>query len=476
MQIITAAVTVILAALAGYFSLILTSPTEVLVGPVRVEFSLKPSWQGKSVVELPPAGSLEANTHIAPAAAVYSLKEITVTEIEELTDAGSPSRQAMVNWREPVSSELNSFLIRAGALAAVAGGLVAALLRRRWRWALAGAAVGLASAALVAGAAYATYDTSGFREPRFSGNLAYAPEIFDFSQQTLANLDAYENRIPEIAESLRLTVNELHGLPADAPGDDAIRVLHISDMHASTAAAGLVKTVADLYRVDLIVDSGDSTELGTTFEARYLSTYLPLPPPYVWVAGNHDTPTITGAMNEFPGVTVLDDGFVTVAGITMGGFADIASAGPGVEPADDRQLAEAAKKIARKVDEQKPAPFMIAVHDPKMAGQLAGRVPVVLHGHTHKESIAVRDGTVFMDAGSTGAGGLRGFEGNSESPSTLHVLYILREPMKLVAADTVTIYGFSQEFSVARRVFGEGEGGFDGLEEEAAVALRSSFP
>jgi len=42
-RIITAAVTIVLAALAGYAALILASPTDVHVGPLKFEFALRPA-------------------------------------------------------------------------------------------------------------------------------------------------------------------------------------------------------------------------------------------------------------------------------------------------------------------------------------------------------------------------------------------------------------------------------------------------
>ncbi len=77
LRILFALVTVAATVIAAYYALILSSSTEVAIGPVRVEFSLKPALHGKSIVDLPPAGSIEADTHSAPAVVSYSLKEIS---------------------------------------------------------------------------------------------------------------------------------------------------------------------------------------------------------------------------------------------------------------------------------------------------------------------------------------------------------------------------------------------------------------
>lgn len=470
---IMAMLTVILAALAGYFAIILASPDEVMVGPMRVGFSLQPAWHGKSVVNLPPAGSIEADTHAAPVRVAFTLEEIRVAQLADLTDSNSAARQELSNWRKPVEDEVASLLVRLGAISAVAGGLSAALLRRRWRWALAGAAVGLATASLIGGLVYQTYDTGAFQEPRYNGNLIYAPEFLAFSQQTLANLDTYEARVPEIAGSLFKTAGQINQLPPALPGGDIIKVLHVSDMESSEAAARLTKTVADLYQVDFVVDTGDSTILGTQMEARYFSSYLPLSMPYVWVAGNHETPSIVEAMKGTQGVTVLDGGVVTIAGVRVTGFPDLSAGRASPEVASDAEISAYASHIGAAVQSGSPPPFMVAVHDPKLASQLPGKVPVVVNGHTQRENIEIINGTVFLDAGSTGGGGYRNFEQGRESPSTLHILYIQKNPMKLTAIDIITIYGFSQEFSVERRILAAGEGSYK-LQEPGNISAMAA--
>ncbi|MCL4473195.1 MAG: metallophosphoesterase family protein [Actinobacteria bacterium] len=473
LRVLFTLVTIAATVIAAYFALILSSSTEVAIGPVRVEFSLKPALHGKSIVDLPPAGSIEADTHTAPAVVNYSLKEISVADVGELTDPGSPSRQALDNWRDPVGAGVRSLILRVALVTVLVGAAVAGLLQRRWRWALAGAALGLFTAVAVGGMAYTSYDTSAFSEPRYEGGLTYAPEILDFSQQTLANLNSYEDRVPEIADSLYRTVSALHQIPQAPPEADTIRVLHVSDMHSSAAGADLTKSAVKLYNADFVIDTGDLTDLGTSFEMGYPATYLPLPVPYFWIGGNHDTPLVTRTMRETPGVTVLGDEFKTAGDMVIGGFPDPAALSITPEPSSDVIQAKEAARIAGLVDAQKPRPFMVAVHDPKQAVLLAGKVSVVVDGHTHRQGITVDKGTVFLDAGSTGGGGFRSFNHDAETPNTLQVLYIRKDSLKLVAVDSISISGFSQEFSVTRRVFGPDEGMVKETQLQQAVSAGS---
>lgn len=467
-----AAATLMLAAVVAYFTLAAASATDVTVGPLRVELSLRPSWTGSTVVEIPPAGAVEADTHTAPVAVAIAVKEITVTDIDELTDPESETLRALENWQEPVRREMVKMVARGVLIAALAGALVAGALRRGWKWGLGGAVTGALVAVVLGATAYATYDVSAFSEPNYTGSLARAPEIIAFSEQTLANLDTYGDRVPEIAESLYRTVSELHQLPAEFPEGETIRVLHVSDLHNSPAGASLISRVAGLYSVDMVIDTGDTAELGLAAEADYPRSYLPLPAPYIWIAGNHDKPEMAAAMAEVPGVTVLKDSFTEAAGLTIGGFFDPAARVPGPESLADAQIAEDAERIAAVVAAHQPRSFLVAVHDPRQGARLAGLVPVVLNGHTHNAGIAVRDGTVFLDAGTTGGGGYRGFEDERESPSSLQVLYVQKKPLKLLAVDSITIYGFSQEFNIKRRIFSSGEGRL--MQEEALAPGASS--
>lgn len=453
-----AALTVIASVVVAYYVMILVSPTEITVGPVRAEFSLKPALHGKTVVDLPPAGTIEADTHSSPAIVNYSLKEISVNEVDDLVSIDSEARAQLENWREPLGREAASMIVKVALVSVLAAGAVAGLLHRRWQWALAGMGSGLVTVLLVCGLAYGTYNIQAFNEPRYSGSLTYAPDVLAFSQETLANLDEYEDRVPEIAESLYRTVSALNQLPAAPPEEDTIRVLHVSDMHSSAAATGLTRTTADLYDVDFIIDTGDLTDLGTSLEARYPSSYLPMKVPYLWIAGNHDTPTIIKTMESTPGVTVVGGRFVQESSILVGGFPDPAALSISPQPSSDGRLAQDAARIGGIVDSQSPKPFIVAVHDPKQAARLDGKVPVVLNGHTHRESVVVSNGTVILDAGSTGGGGFRSIAPGGESPSSLQVLYIRKDPMKLVAVDSISIFGYSQEFSVTRRVFAADEG------------------
>lgn len=446
-------VSVLVAVALAYFAVLSVSASEVGIGPVLIGFEARPAWRGESSVEVSPAGSLSAETHRTPVKLVFTVKEIAVDQAGELTRSGSPARESLSDWRGPVEARARALLYKLVAVAAAVAAMTIWLILRRWRWALAGAALGALAVLTLSWLTWATFDLGAFAEPRYTGSLAQAPEVIDFSQEVLANLDEYSDQVPRIAESLYRTINELQKLPADVPLDDAIRLLHVSDLHDSEAGAELLERVANLYEVDLVVDTGDIAELGLPFELDYPSSYLPLDVPYIWIGGNHDNPAVMETMKQIQGVTVLEDSFTEVDGLRIAGFADPSAGDILPRPATASMLEENQRLIEATLAANPPPPQIVAVHDPGQGRLLAGEVQVVLSGHTHMDAIEVVDGTVMATVGSTGAGGLRGFGNGNESPSSLQVLYFDRGSQDLLVIDTIVIYGFSQEFQVSRRVF-----------------------
>ena len=94
---------------------------------------------------------------------------------------------------------------------------------------------------------------------------------------------------------------------------------------------------------------------------------------------------------------------------------------------------------------------LVAVHDPAMARQLVGSVPLVLAGHTHNRNVTTdHTGTMIMVQGSTGGAGItaRGLERLRDGqplPLTATLVHIARSGERkgtVVGYDEVTVGGF----------------------------------
>ncbi len=104
--------------------------------------------------------------------------------------------------------------------------------------------------------------------------------------------------------------------------------------------------------------------------------------------------------------------------------------------------------MAAKVAERRPD--VLAVHDPRLAEDSAGKVPLVVAGHVHRRTSETRDGTLILTVGSTGSTGLGTFTVESEQAYEAEVLHF--RDGRLDVVDYVTVRGISGAFSVERQV------------------------
>ncbi|MEU1407617.1 metallophosphoesterase, partial [Streptomyces sp. NPDC005728] len=205
--------------------------------------------------------------------------------------------------------------------------------------------------------------------------------------------------------------------------------------------------LVEQYRVNVIVDSGDTMDHGTAAENGFLDPIGDLGVPYVWVRGNHDSRTTQRYLQRLRNVHVLDDGRAeTIAGLRFAGIGDPQftpdrSTAPGGDAAE--QLA--GDRLATALRDQRAAgtPVDVAVaHEPSAARETDGEVPLVLAGHLHRESTEVmKYGTRLRVEGSTGGSGLRAVEGRYPDPIEASILYFDRAGRRLQAWDEIRLGG-----------------------------------
>src|SRR5439155_17681833 len=192
-------------------------------------------------------------------------------------------------------------------------------------------------------------------------------------------------------------------------GGDEIRVLHISDIHLTPLGLTFAQELARAFHVDFVVDTGDLTSFGTPAESFILRFMSGFEVPYVYVRGNHDSPDLSQQMRRIPNVTVLDGGTKTIKGITVYGLGDPAFTPNKHLAVDDAQLADLVRsvgpRIAADLEALPSPPTIVAVHDERMADDVAGIVPLVISGHFHVFAARERGGTIYLQSGSTGGAG-----------------------------------------------------------------------
>nr|WP_258016579.1 metallophosphoesterase [Streptomyces sp. AJS327] len=155
-------------------------------------------------------------------------------------------------------------------------------------------------------------------------------------------------------------------------------------------------------------------------------------------------------------VYVLDEGVpMNVAGLRLAGWGDPQfTPDRSVVPAGDPAEREAGQNLADALRAQKTAgtPVDIAVaHNPVLARETDGQVPLVLAGHVHRPKTEVLEqGTRLKIEGSTGGGGLRAVEGAEPEKVLASVLYLDRRK-QLQAWDQITLGGLGRSTAEVSR-------------------------
>ena len=360
------------------------------------------------------------------------------------------------------------FVARLLALAAL-GGLAAglALPGRSARRALAGALIGLVTVAVPGLVVVKTYDLKAWRQPKYTGMLATAPWLLGTLEEKLNDLDAFRAEIRNLARNLHEFYSKVDGWQPVKLGNGTVKVLHVGDVHNNPAALDLIAQVVRDFRVDLIVDTGDLTDLGTPIEATLVSRVGSLGVPYVFVPGNHDSSSVQSELRSRPNVKIVDDGVVEIEGLRILGAAEPAAYQFTAEPVTGRRLAEFSRRVAARYNALAAPPQIVAVHSIEQAKALIGDAPLILTGHTHQSSLTRKKGTVIDDVGTTGAAGMRNFKVKEGPPYSLKVLYFSERSKKLLAVDSLTLSAASRDFALERRLIA---GSRDGLKKAPASA------
>ncbi len=432
--------------------LTLASRTEVPIGPFRTTFSVTPSFTGDSEVLLPPLGSLQLNTHDGPAHLRVSVDGLDRKQTEALFADPAGIQRASQTAVQDFRSGVERIVVGATGAGMLGAMILAGLVYRRVREVAWAGGLSLAILAGSFGVAALTFNPRSLTEPRYQGLLANAPAVVGDAQRLANRYDEYAAQLQKMVANVSKVYSTVAQLPIYEPGDNTVRVLHVSDLHLNPAAWSVIRSAVEQFHIDVVVDTGDMDDWGTTVEANFVDSIALLKVPYIFVRGNHDSAVTQAAVGVQPNAIVLDNRVVTVDGLTFAGIGDplftpdkaVNPQGSGDSPQTLDELTAAGQALAQTCIGSQPKVDVALVHDPKMAVPLAGRVPLVLAGHEHERRTATMvngpDKTRLRVEGSTGGAGLRGLEGEHPRPLEMSVLYF--DPAKeLLAADEITVGG-----------------------------------
>lgn len=433
------------------------------VGPFRAELSLTPSLTGDTQVVIPPLGALRLNSHDGPAHLNVQLGALDQGRSEALVNNPNGFALAGQHAVEEVARGVILLATRTLGVALLATLLLAALIFRNMRRVAWSGALALIITAGSLAAAVGTFRPNSIEEPRYEGLLINAPAVVGDARQIADRYAEYSAQLQRLVGNVTRLYSAVSTLPVYEPDPSTIKVLHISDMHLNPAAWSVVRTVVQQSKIDMVIDTGDLVDWGTTTETSYVSSIGLLDVPYVFIRGNHDSPAIAAAVAKQHNAIVLENTVKTVKGLTIAGIGDprftpdkeASPTGSGDTPEIQQRVTGVGQQLAttiRDFNVQAPTtPVNIAmVHDPASAGGLSGAVPIVLAGHLHKREVSLlprpadapakAPNTLLMVQGSTGGAGLRGLEAATPLPLDMSVLYF-DKAHTLQAYDDISVGG-----------------------------------
>ncbi|MFF7229308.1 metallophosphoesterase [Streptomyces sioyaensis] len=433
--------------LGAWLGLLLIGSLRVPVGPMDTSMALRPSLTGGTRITVAPLGDLELSSHYAPVRLDVDVDRLDPVRSQALVD--HPERFA--GLQDEVTRDVTHGALRLAlhSCVAVASGATALSLavHRRPRRALAAGGLALTLLAACAGTAYATWNPRSVLEPKFSGLLSSAPSVVGNARSIVSEFHVYQKELARLVTNVTKLYDATSTLPAYQPDPTTLRVLHVSDIHLNPGSWGIIASLVKQYRINVIVDTGDTMDHGSAAENHFLDPASSLGAPYVWVRGNHDSRTTQRYLTHRKHVTVLDNGDVTrIAGVRIAGVGDpqftpdrsVVAAGDPAERTAGGRLADALR-TQRLAD----TPVDIALaHNPAAATEADGLTPLALAGHLHhRENTTLPQGTRLMVEGSTGGGGLRAVQNKKPAPVQASVLYLDRKTKRLQAWDEITLGG-----------------------------------
>ncbi len=449
------------------------------LGPGKVEIGLRPQLRGATVVSVPPFGSIEAATHRSPVAVVLSPTSVDPHSAQELVES-RPSRDGLVaSLRADLIEALRKYALRLLIGGLVAGALTAVIARVRsgGEAAIALGAAVIAPLGLYLGA-FAAYDADAFRQPTLTGAISRSPELLGPVQQFGQRFNTLRTELGEIGG---ITFQLYQFLVQQDPiPTDAIRILHISDLHLNPVGYDVAQLVAERFDVDAVIDSGDVTAEGSPLEVGFLDRITGFQVPYLFVRGNHDSQATEEAAAAKPNARVVDGTVTEIRGLKIFGVGDpLFTPDKQVEQPTNDEQKQAKRAFSRTVEERFEAleetPDLVVVHDRLSASRLYGDVPLIIHGHEHKWSAGEEDGTRILGVGSTGAAGLKSLAPDSDSTIALQVLYFDREDHILLGYDRIDVRGPQQQFLLKRTILAP-EALEEALEEESPEPTDAPEP
>jgi predicted phosphodiesterase len=326
------------------------------------------------------------------------LQNINIEILQKLIEEAPLSSELAQDIKSELQDIAIVFMLHLFLLAAVGGMLGAILVSgRRMKTAIYGAIAGILLCLLLVLTTQTSYQTEKLRTPEYHGALKAAPWAIDMAEKAFQKFNLLGEQMQIIATNLYKIFEQIDKATPIKQENDDLLVLHVSDSP---------QTIKDL--------------------------------------------------SAYPQVQVLTGGIVDVQGLRIMTIADPASTSNAITLTDQLVISEMRARIMTYWQEALNKPNLIAVHNYILAEELVGVVPLILFGHTHQYTIREEKGTVLINAGTTGAAGLRGLQATKEIPYSVVLMHFKRDEnndLILSATDTIKVYNLETGFILERKLF-----------------------
>jgi len=444
-----------------------------------IQVRMFPSRRGVTELRFIPLGEVHAATHRMPVALQISLMNIDFDGARRLMAKPPSPRLLEDDFRHSARHDLNAFALHQIIVGAIGGLLAPLLLKTKTHFWVLSACMGGGFVALLLFLTVRTFNPRAFEAPTYTGALQQAEWVITLVKDGFNKVEALSQKLRNVAANLSRLYERINSVPQLESDENTITILHISDIHNNPGAVAFVRQLVQGTRVDLVIDTGDLTDFGLPLEAEITKQIAAIKVPYIFVAGNHDSPAIISAVGNNRNAVVLNGKPVVIDGLTIIGSPDPSSArisGNDVTTSP-AAISSAAAKLAAAYESAVTVPDIVCVHDPLQAVPLIGIARLILCGHEHRSYVEVNNGTVICNAGTTGAAGGRYFDHENGVPMTAAILCLSRTPKpRLLFIDRIVLEGSLGEYSISRRTFNTVSPGQSDAPAAGGPALTPSAP
>jgi predicted MPP superfamily phosphohydrolase len=431
--------------MTGWLGMLYGGHAKTGIGPADVTFSLRPSLEGGTVIDIPPLGTLRFDSHSGPVRIDAQVTRIRPDSARQLID--DPA--ALDHLTSTVGADIRHgfiVMIVKAVLAALASAALAGLVVfRTWKrmlWSTLAAFNGLLLIGILGAI---TFDPQSVAEPRFTGILVGAPQVVGDAKSIVSRFGVYRTQLAQLVGNVSRLYDVTSTLPTYEPDPTTIRVLHVSDIHLNPVAWSVIRQVTKQFNIQMVIDTGDLTDHGSSAEEKFANGISKIKIPYVFIRGNHDSADTEKSVRRQKNAVVLDNQVKDVGGLRIFGIGDPRFTPDKSTRGDDvdaREMLAIGQGAAAQMVTSHYAPDVVLVHDPAEGQAFDGTAPLVLSGHLHQRSTRLMPtGTRLFIQGSTGGAGLRGLEHEQPTPIEMSVLYFNRTTHRLQGWDDIRLGG-----------------------------------